>query len=105
MKAIKKGAGFENDENNELEIINEINILMKLDHPNIVKIFEFYNSPTPYYLITEYCEGGSLFDLINKNKVFTEIQALYIMHQLFSVVNYFHKMKIIHRDKTRKYFS
>ncbi len=98
MKAIKKGAGFDNDEDNELEIINEINILMKLDHPNIVKIFEFYNSPTHYYLITEYCEGGSLFDLINKNKAFTEIQASYIMHQLFSVVNYCHKMKIIHRD-------
>ena len=96
MKAIKKDT--KNKEYNELEIINEINILMKMDHPNIVKIFEFYNSPTHFYLITEYCEGGSLFDLINKNKPFTEIQASYIMHQLFSVVNYCHKMKIIHRD-------
>jgi len=97
MKAIKKGVGFD-DEDNELEVINEINILMKMDHPNIVKIFEFYNSPSHFYLITEYCEGGSLFDLINKNKAFTEIQASYIMHQIFSVVNYCHKMKIIHRD-------
>ena len=97
MKAIKKGPGFE-EENNEEEIINEINILMKLDHPNIVKIFEFYNSKTHYYLITEYCEGGCLYDLIIKNGPFTEIQASFIMHQLFSVVNYCHKMKIIHRD-------
>ena len=97
MKAIEKSTN-EDDENNELEIINEINILMKMDHPNIVKIFEFYNSPTHYYLITEYCEGGSLFDLIIKNGPFTEIQASFIMHQLFSVVNYCHKMKIIHRD-------
>ena len=99
MKAIKKGA---DDYDNELEIINEINILMKMDHPNIVKIFEFYNSPTHFYLITEYCEGGCLFDLIVKqfknNGPFTEIQASYIMHQVFSVVNYCHKMKIIHRD-------
>ena len=80
-------------------IINEINILMKLDHPNIVKIFEFYVSERAYYLITEYCPGGSLFDFIDKNHgPFTEIQASYIMHQLFSVVNYCHKMKIIHRD-------
>ena len=100
MKAIKKGSGFDDeDEDNELEIINEINILMKMDHPNIVKIFEFYNSPTHYYLITEYCEGGCLFDLIIKNNgPFTEIQASYIMNQLLSVVNYCHKMKIIHRD-------
>ena len=97
MKAIQKI--IDNDEeNNEYEIINEINILMKMDHPNIVKIFEFYNSPTHYYLITEYCEGGSLFDFIVKNSPFTEIQASYIMHQIFSVVNYCHKMKIIHRD-------
>jgi serine/threonine protein kinase len=41
---------------------------MKMDHPNIVKIFEFYISDKNYYLITEYCEGGSLFDLITKNK-------------------------------------
>ena len=38
------------------------------------------------------------FDLIIKNGPFTEIQASFIMHQLFSVVNYCHKMKIIHRD-------
>ena len=98
MKAIEKVAD-EDEDNNEYEIINEINILMKMDHPNIVKIFEFYNSSTHYYLITEYCEGGSLFDLIiNNNGPFTEIQASYIMHQILSVVNYCHKMKIIHRD-------
>ena len=98
MKEIKKISN-EGEEDNELEIINEINILMKMDHPNIVKIFGFYITKHYYYLITEYCEGGSLFDLIIKNKgPFLEIQASYIMHQLFSVVNYCHKMKIIHRD-------
>ena len=98
MKEIKKMSN-EDEEDNELEIINEINILMKMDHPNIVKIFGFYITNNYYYLLTEYCEGGSLFDLIvNNNGPFTEIQASYIMHQLFSVVNYCHKMKIIHRD-------
>ena len=95
MKEIRR----EQDEDTEINIINEINILMKLDHPNIVKIFEFYVSERAYYLITEYCPGGSLFDFIDKNHgPFSEIQASYIMHQLFSVVNYCHKMKIIHRD-------
>lgn len=99
MKEIKKISDDGEEEDNEVEIINEINILMKMDHPNIVKIFGFYITKNYYYLITEYCEGGSLFDLIiNNNGPFTEIQASYIMHQLFSVVNYCHKMKIIHRD-------
>ena len=98
MKEIKKISN-EGEEDNELEIINEINILMKMDHPNIVKIFGFYITSHYYYLITEYCEWGSLFDLIiNNNGPFPEIQASYIMHQIFSVVNYCHKMKIIHRD-------
>ena len=98
MKEIKKISN-EGEEDNELEIINEINILMKMDYPNIVKIFGFYITSHYYYLITEYCEGGSLFDLIiNNNGPFPEIQASYIMHQIFSVVNYCHKMKIIHRD-------
>ena len=98
MKEIKKISN-EGEEDNELEIINEINILMKMDHPNIVKIFGFYITKNYYYLITEYCEGGSLFDLIiNNNGPFNEFQASLIMHQLFSVVNYCHKMKIIHRD-------
>ena len=95
MKVIKR---IENDLY-ESHIKNEVNILMKLDHPNIVKIFELYVSDLKYYLITEYCSGGSLFKLINQNNgPFTEIQTSYIMHQLFSVVNYCHKMKIIHRD-------
>ena len=102
MKAIKKIQydEFKNTiEESESNIINEINILMKMDHPNIVKIFEFYISSTHYHLVTEYCPGGSLFNFIQSNDgPFTEIQASYIMHQLFSVVNYCHKMKIIHRD-------
>ena len=80
MKVIKR---IENDLY-ESHIKNEVNILMKLDHPNIVKIFELYVSDLKYYLITEYCSGGSLFKLINQNNgPFTEIQTSYIMHQLF----------------------
>ena len=99
VRAMKEIKREEEDDEKEENIINEINILMKLDHPNIVKIFEFYVSERAYYLITEYCPGGSLFEFIQKNKgPFTEIQASYIMNQLLLVVNYCHKMKVIHRD-------
>jgi len=99
MKEIKKISNDGEEEDNEIEIINEINILMKMDHLNIVKIFGFYISKNYCYLVARCCGGGSLFELIiNNNGPFAEIQASYIMHQLFSVVNYCHKMKIIHRD-------
>ena len=82
----------------ELEILNEINILKQIDHPNVVKIFEVYNSEDAYYLITEYCEGGELFNIISQKKILTEIQCAYIMYQVLSAIKYCHKMKIMHRD-------
>ena len=95
MKIIQKVEDI--DESNVLEILNEINVLKKIDHPNIIKIFEFFIYNNNYYLITENCSGGELFELVN-DTIFTETQVAYIMYQLFSAVNYCHKMKIIHRD-------
>ena len=95
MKVIKKIDTIV--ENNDQEVLNEINVLKKIDHPNVIKIFEFYISKDSYYLITEYCSEGDLFDLIKKVPL-TEIQVAYVMYQIFSALNYCHKMKIIHRD-------
>ncbi len=44
----------------------EINILKELDHPNIIKLFEIFEDDKKYYLITELCKGGELFDEIIK---------------------------------------
>ena len=96
MKKIIKNQKSRND--SESEILNEINILKKMDHPNIVKIFEFYNSPEGYYLITEFCQDGELFNEIVDNAPFPEPIAANIMYQIFSAVNYCHSMNIIHRD-------
>ncbi len=79
-------------------LIGEIEVLKKLDHPNIIKLFEFYQDDSNYYLITEYCTGGELFDRIIKFKHFTEQKAAIIMKQLLSAVSYCHKLKIVHRD-------
>ena len=88
-----------NYNNNDFEEINnEIELLKNLDHPNIVKIFEYFISDDSYYLITEYCPGGSLLNLKNKIQTFTEESAAYIMYQVFRGVNYCHENKIIHRD-------
>jgi calcium-dependent protein kinase len=72
--------------------------LKKLDHPNIVKIFEFYQDKLNFYLITEYIEGGELFDRIAKERCFDELTAAKIMKQLMSAIVYCHNHKIVHRD-------
>ena len=97
MKKIKKNNKTNDDTTKD--IINEIELLRKLDHPNIVKIFEFFNEPDGYYLITEFCSGGELFDEIKKKKYFPENIAANIMYQIFNAINYCHTFgKIIHRD-------
>lgn len=47
------------------KMVNDIVILRALDHPNILKIFEFYKDENYYYVVSEYCSGGELFDRIS----------------------------------------
>jgi len=100
MKIIMKKISEESDNQqlNDKDIINEIEILKKIDHPNIVKIFEFYNSTKNYYLITEFCKEGELFEKIVNEGPFDEDFTAYIMYQIFSAIFYCHSMNILHRD-------
>ena len=81
----------------KLLIKNEIDILKKLSHPNIVRIFEFYESTKNFFLINEFCDGGELFNMINKNNM-NEQQLSVIFYQVFSGLCYLHENKIFHRD-------
>ena len=96
MKIINKTSNY--SEADEKEILNEIQILRTLDHPNILKIFEFYSSKESYSIITELCQGGELFNEIADNAPFDEKYSAYVMFQIFSAINYCHNMKIVHRD-------
>jgi calcium-dependent protein kinase len=58
MKVIKKKKKKGTNQTNENDVYKEVDLLIKMDHPNIVKIFEFYNGEKEYYLIMEYCGGG-----------------------------------------------
>ena len=79
-------------------IQKEINILKTLDHPNIIKVYEFFKTEKYIYIINELCTGGELFDKIVDVKYFSEIVACNVMRQLLSAVAYCHEKGIIHRD-------
>ena len=85
-------------ENHSIAINKEINILKNLDHPNIIKVYEFYSSEKYVYIINELCTGGELFDKIVDVKHFSESAACNIMRQLLSAVAYCHENGVIHRD-------
>ena len=96
MKVISKNENCTKED--DQEIMNEINILRTLDHPNILKIFEFYTSKESYSLVTELCQGGELFQEIVDRGPFNENYSAYVMLQILSAINYCHGMKIVHRD-------
>ena len=95
MKIIDKNK-IELDEIND-DIKREINILKKLSHPNIVKIYEFYESDNCFYIINEHCKGGQLYEYLTKNKL-TEVQLCVIFYQVFSGLIYLHEHSILHGD-------
>ncbi|CAG9314706.1 unnamed protein product [Blepharisma stoltei] len=86
------------NEASKANLEKEINILKTLDHPNIVRIYEYFEDSKRLYVIMEFCKGGELFEEIIKRQTFSEKHAAQIMYQLFSAVAYLHNLMIIHRD-------
>jgi calcium-dependent protein kinase len=83
-------------------LMREVNLMIQLDHPNIIKLYEYYEDEKKIYLIMELCTGGELFDTIIQNTEngvqFTEKEAANIFKQMMSAINYCHKNGIVHRD-------
>lgn len=80
------------------KLISEIEILKKIDHPNIIRIFEYFDDDKRLYVIMEKCEGGDIFSQILRLNSLNEIIIARILKQLLSAVHYLHAKKIVHRD-------
>ena len=96
MKVIRKSSS--NNKEDEENLMNEIEILRKMDHPNILKITDFYALKNEYYIITEFCQEGELLEEIKAHAPFSEVLAAWYMRQILSAVFYCHNMNILHRD-------
>lgn len=76
---------------------NEINIMQKLKHPNIVELYEVITTANNIYLVMEFCSGGDLKRYCSTRKV-TEEMALNIIKQLANGFEEMAKLGILHRD-------
>lgn len=85
-------------EETKKKLLGEIEILKKCDHPNILKLYEFFQDQKRYFMVTELCNGGELFDKIAEEQYFNEKDAAKIIKQILSAVNYCHQRNIVHRD-------
>ncbi|KAM9328138.1 calcium/calmodulin-dependent protein kinase type 1D isoform 2-T2 [Pholidichthys leucotaenia] len=82
----------------ESSIENEIAVLRRIKHENIVALEDIYESPDHLYLIMQLVSGGELFDRIVEKGFYTEKDASTLIRQVLDAVNYLHKMGIVHRD-------
>ena len=72
---------------------------MKLiEHPNIMRLYDVWETSTELYLILEYVEGGELFDYICENGRLSTSEALGYFQQIIAAVDYCHHFNIAHRD-------
>jgi serine/threonine protein kinase len=78
----------------------EVEVLKKLDHPNIVKYFDTYEDESFLQIVMEYIPGENLLQVIKQKKInkFDEKQASFMIKNLLKAVLYLHNNNIIHRD-------
>ncbi|XP_078262127.1 serine/threonine-protein kinase DCLK2 isoform X5 [Rhinoraja longicauda] len=79
-------------------IENEVAVLRKVKHPNIIMLIEEMDTPTELYLVMELVKGGDLFDAITSSTKYTERDASAMMYNLASALKYLHSLNIVHRD-------
>ncbi|WVQ94555.1 hypothetical protein IAU59_001635 [Kwoniella sp. CBS 9459] len=83
---------------NESAVMDEINVLKELDHPNIVHVWDHFESRDKFYLTFELAVGGELFDRITERGKYTEKDAANCVRQVLSATSYLHSHQIVHRD-------
>ena len=101
LKEISKEQ-METNEESSSELKNEIEILKNLDHPNIMKIYEFFEDEKNIYLINEFCGGGDVAKLHDEYGVLPEFLLKFIMSQVFLAISFLHSNKVLHGDIKRE---
>lgn len=86
------------DKTMELSLKDEIFILKDMNHANIMNLHDVYASINFYYLVTEYLEGGELFDRIVEKEKYTEVEARNVCQICFAALKYCHSNNVVHRD-------
>ncbi|CAD8184995.1 unnamed protein product [Paramecium pentaurelia] len=98
VKTFQKSALMDKNNKQRQGLLNEIDLLRSCDHPNIIKLYEIYESGDYIYLVMELLEGGELFDIILETKCFQESKVALIMFKIFDALEYLHTKNIMHRD-------
>jgi len=76
----------------------EMEILQRVDHPNIIKLHEMIEAENKLYFVMELVTGGELFDRIVEKGSYSEEDAKVLVRKIVGAIEYLHKQDIAHRD-------
>ncbi|GLE08443.1 hypothetical protein PINS_up019626 [Pythium insidiosum] len=79
-------------------LTTEVAILKQMNHPNIMILHDFFQEEKFYYLVTEFMEGGELFDRIVEKSYYSEREARDLVKLLLESIKYCHDANVVHRD-------
>lgn len=82
----------------EASLLQEVDILKSIDHPNIVRIYDFFPEKEKFYVVLEFAAGGELFDRIVEKTYYNEKEARSLSTILLTTIKFCHDKSIVHRD-------
>jgi len=77
---------------------NEVEILLAIQHPNVIHLYDLFDTSEHLYMVMELVTGGELFERIVEREQYSEEDAKEVMRQLFDAIEYIHSKNIVHRD-------
>lgn len=98
IKVVKRGQGAHPMSAEDNKVLNEVSILQSLSHYHVVKLYDFLEESTNFYLVMELMGGGDLFERIVTKEMYTEKDARELAKALLSAVDYIHSRGVAHRD-------
>jgi len=82
----------------EVALKDEIDVLKDMEHKHIIRLYDVFEEPQHYFLVTEKMMGGELFDRIVQKSYYNEKEARDTCEIIFSAIHYCHQRKVAHRD-------
>lgn len=86
------------DKHHEDGMRHEVQIMMALSHPNVVKAMDIFEEPEHFYVVMELITGGELFDRIVRKQFYKESEARNLAKTLLLAIKYIHDNNYVHRD-------
>lgn len=89
---------FVSDIEYRTRINSEINFLKKVNHPNVVKVYDYFQLDDNLYIVMEFAEGKNIEEYVRDNGPIPVDKATTYMANILKTMDYIHRMNIVHRD-------